>query len=473
MSPPSPPPAAAAFASSRSLAKVTANCALELTSLAAAFYSRSAFLASSRARIAASGSLCDVIVSFLSRSDLGSKRRALLPACLSVHTHMSSKLRRIPTPTVIPLPPPATSITTVSLDYTLPSSLLSSASSTAAGVEVVEVSPRSGGDPTQATLPSSSSSLALVQAAATPQPSSKEERSGTGWRTFLRLVASAIRQQIIPGIVLILAEFLLLALYYWVPGTRVVYDWVAKTKTAWGFGFVAMSSSVFCGIIPWTYLVLSRKVRGRKDILLQFVFYAFYWAEHGCEAEAVYMVQGKIWGTGTDVRTLVIKTACDQFIVTPCWFMWKQSLVFLWKDCGFNCRLFRAALTKRYFKTQLPAVQVTSWMIWIPAAAIIYAMSAPLQIVMNNLVGCLWTLLLGVLSVRKPRIISATDRPRESEGDTAEKRFERFLQVGRERHSQDIALDVFDLASEYKNIDRKPLIEKAHALVDRGRASSF
>lgn len=112
-------------------------------------------------------------------------------------------------------------------------------------VEPSTVEPSRVGDSAESPSTSARPAMAGVSESA----NEKELRSGTGWTTFIRLVISAIRQQAIPGIILICFEFLLLALYYWVPNTKVAYDWIAATKVKWGFGYVALSSSVFCGIV--------------------------------------------------------------------------------------------------------------------------------------------------------------------------------------------------------------------------------
>eukprot|EP00727_Mastigamoeba_balamuthi_P011764 m51a1_g721 hypothetical protein (300) ;mRNA; f:452980-454063 len=217
---------------------------------------------------------------------------------------------------------------------------------------------------------------------------------------FLRLVWDGVRSQAKPGFLLLLFELVLLFLFYYAPVTKPAFKWVADLKTQWGFGFAALSTSLFCGLVPFAYLAATKQVP-RRLLLPNLAFYVLFYAEHGIEVEAVYHLQGVMWGTHTTLRVTVIKTCFDQFVITLVWFLWKQSLVFLWRDCAFNFRRLKASLTRRFFMVQVPAVQASSWMVWIPSAAVIYAMPAQLQLPMNNLVGCFWTLLLGVLARKR------------------------------------------------------------------------
>lgn len=85
---------------------------------------------------------------------------------------------------------------------------------------------------------------------------------------------------------------------------------------------------------------------------------------------------------------------------------------------------------------------------------------------MNNIIGCFWVLLLGVLSVRKPRVITAVDKPAEVDSG---RKFEKWLA---KHETKEVELDVLDLP-EWKHLDRHPLHEMSQSLLSRGRASSF
>jgi hypothetical protein len=79
-----------------------------------------------------------------------------------------------------------------------------------------------------------------------------------------------------------------------------------------------------------------------------------------------------------------------------------QVLCFLWKDGGFSIAAMRAALARRSLWQRTLVVIFSTWVVWIPAVTIIYALPGALQIPLFNLVLCFWCLLMSFLSREAP-----------------------------------------------------------------------
>jgi hypothetical protein len=123
-----------------------------------------------------------------------------------------------------------------------------------------------------------------------------------------------------------------------------------------------------------------------------------YWLEHGMEVDLWFRLQGLIWGEGNDVATIVAKTLTDQSCYSILWAIPFSLVWFRWRDSGFQLRAVVSTVTSRKFWTvDVPQTLIGSWLVWIPAVALIFCLPPTLQIPLFVLVSCFWSLLLQLL----------------------------------------------------------------------------
>jgi hypothetical protein len=123
-----------------------------------------------------------------------------------------------------------------------------------------------------------------------------------------------------------------------------------------------------------------------------------YWLEHGMEVDLWFRLQGLIWGEGNDVATIVAKTLTDQSCYSILWAIPFSLVWFRWRDSGFQFRSIVSTVTSRKFWTvDVPQTLIGSWLVWIPAVALIFCLPPTLQIPLFVLVSCFWSLLLQLL----------------------------------------------------------------------------
>lgn len=208
-------------------------------------------------------------------------------------------------------------------------------------------------------------------------------------------VANAFKVNLVPAIFLqVLAFSIGLSFFFW-SDARPVFDFFANLKTQYGIGYAIVSTSLFGGLVPVLYLILSGKIK--NQIGPQILFYCGIWAFLGGVVDCLYNLQAHWFGTGNDIATIATKTAVDQFIFSALMSCPFLTIAYIWKDEGFQWSRATTHLNKQLFTLKIPTTVITNWIIWLPSVSIIYAMPTPLQVPLFNLVLCFFVLLLSML----------------------------------------------------------------------------
>ncbi len=202
-----------------------------------------------------------------------------------------------------------------------------------------------------------------------------------------------IRANWLPGIVLQSIILIIVVSYYQTESVRGILDRIGELKRQWGFAYAAAATALFGGLIPFLVLLVMGRIR-RGRALPELLFYVAFWCWKGVEVDALYRLQGAMFGQSAACSVIIAKVLVDQFVYNTLWASPTQAVCFLWKDGGFSIRAARQALTTKPLRTRVLEVLVSTWLIWIPAVSFIYMLPSALQIPLFNLVLCFWTLLL-------------------------------------------------------------------------------
>lgn len=214
---------------------------------------------------------------------------------------------------------------------------------------------------------------------------------------LLRPALRGMRANLVPGLVLQAFALLIVVAYFELPHVGVLLDRVGALKQQHGYAFSAISTALFGGLIPYCVLWLSGAIP-RSHAGRELLFYVAFWLWKGVEVDALYRGQAMLLGDGAAWTTVATKTALDQFVYNPLWAAPSQTLFFLWKDRGFSWHRTRASLREDPFWRRTLTVLLSTWVVWTPAVAIIYALPGALQVPLFNVVLCFWCLLLSFLS---------------------------------------------------------------------------
>jgi hypothetical protein len=184
------------------------------------------------------------------------------------------------------------------------------------------------------------------------------------WRPFLLIQSLAVA---------------LAVAYHFSPGVRAACEVVGGWKVSGGLPFAALSGALAGGLLPELAKVLADRslagLRGRSSTI---GFNLVFFACNGIVIDRFYALEAVLFGGHADLRTVVTKTAFDQFVFSPLWLV-LITLIFLWRQRGFSWVAMRPALRRGFYRTRVLPLLIPNWLFWIPMVSVIYALPGPLQ----------------------------------------------------------------------------------------------
>jgi hypothetical protein len=212
-------------------------------------------------------------------------------------------------------------------------------------------------------------------------------------------LAAVFRENRLPCLVLNLLVLALVGSYYAVPQAAALWQAVGDFKLRWSFGFSLVSTIFAAALLP----TLVQGWMGRlpaQGRLKRLALLSLFWGWRGMEIDLFYQIQGWLFGHGNDLRTLLIKVAFDQFVMSPLWFVPTVLIALRWVEFDGSWARTRASLDREFWLRTCPTVMVANWLVWIPALALIYSLPAALQFPLFSGVMCFFILILTLLARR-------------------------------------------------------------------------
>lgn len=196
-----------------------------------------------------------------------------------------------------------------------------------------------------------------------------------------------------PGLVLQCMALGLVLGYYYLPGARAGFESLAHWRTDGGYLFSAIASALCGGLLPFLYLHFTSTNRAAYP-WPHVIFFAAFWAWKGAEVDLLYRTLSMLYGAEPTPAVVVRKVLTDQFVFNVCYAAPVGNLFFGWKDAGFKWSPVLADMRVGgwYGRRVLP-VLIGVWAVWIPVVSCVFALPAPLQIPLFNIVLCFWSLL--------------------------------------------------------------------------------
>ena len=214
------------------------------------------------------------------------------------------------------------------------------------------------------------------------------------WRGGLR----AARANLLPGLVLQALALALVLAYYWHAPTHGIVDRLSALRVDLGLVFSVVSTGFCGGVVPFLYL----RYGPRGGIRLgwrQGAFLTAFWAYKGLEIDLFYRLLAWTVGVKHDVGTVLCKAFLDQFVYCPAFAVPLTVLAYEWSEGGFSTAKVAADIrTPGWYGRRVLPMLLSSLGVWLPAVAIIYTLPTPLQLPLQNVVLCFFTLLLAHLA---------------------------------------------------------------------------
>ena len=210
-------------------------------------------------------------------------------------------------------------------------------------------------------------------------------------------ILAAMRMNLLPGFILWCIGLALVCSYYFWTETRPAFEKVIQWKMQYGYVYSALSTAFFGGVIPYFYLRWS----GTERIGLHWghgVLFISYWALRGLDVDAFYRLQAWFFGSDNHWQTIVKKVLVDQFVYCILWASPVTAFFYEWKEADFSLSQWRRQWNSSSLLDKIIVFMVSTWIVWIPATAIVYSLPLPLQIPLFNLTLCFFVLLVSVFS---------------------------------------------------------------------------
>ncbi len=200
----------------------------------------------------------------------------------------------------------------------------------------------------------------------------------------------------VPGLVLQAVALVLVAGYYYSPQVHELLGLLAAARERAGASFAIVSTGLCGGVFPFLYLRFSgREAPGSGYSWAQGTALTAFWAYKGLEVAIWYSIQAHVVGSGHSPGTIAIKVFLDQLVYCPAFAVPITAAVYQWVDSRFDGAALVADLRAgRWYRRKVLAVLISNLGVWLPTVAIIYALPLPLQLPLQNLILCFYTLVV-------------------------------------------------------------------------------
>jgi hypothetical protein len=220
---------------------------------------------------------------------------------------------------------------------------------------------------------------------------------------LLSRVREAVRQNLRPGLVLWSAALAVLALYYGSEAGRAALESWMQLKVRFGALYSFVAGGIFAGLLPRVVMRATGVHRG--PFWPEAVFGALFWGYKAVEVDFFYRLQSRMFGDGTDLGTIVVKSAVDQGVYSALWAVPTITIVYACKDAGWQPARIRERLDRQFFRLELPSVLIGNAMVWTPTVMMVYLLPPPLQLPVSNFVASFWVLVLVLLVQRRTAVV--------------------------------------------------------------------
>jgi len=219
------------------------------------------------------------------------------------------------------------------------------------------------------------------------------------WRAGLR----GARANLLPGLVIWAITLTLVTSYLFSAGLRELLEAYTGLRRAHPFLTASVSTMIFAALIPAAYHFVRRKAP-EPGVGRRLAWLTVFWAYKGLEIEVWFQLLAWLVGTDNSWDTVLIKTTLDQFVFCPFLAIPVTWAAYAWPETGFNARTVLARITapRWYFREVLP-ILIANFGVWAPAIALVYLLPTPLQLPVQNLILCFFTLMLAHMAREQAR----------------------------------------------------------------------
>ncbi|MFY9925802.1 MAG: hypothetical protein WAK51_15090 [Opitutaceae bacterium] len=217
--------------------------------------------------------------------------------------------------------------------------------------------------------------------------------SSAPWQSGIR----GARANLFAGLVLQLMAVALVLGFYNLDWVHSGLERLVEVRRAMGLAFGVLSTGLCGGILPFLYLRFGRRDESTNPRYswLQGAGLTAFWAYKGIEVDFWYRIQAHVVGLGHDPATVAIKVVLDQFVYCPVLAVPVTAAIYQAVDSRYDWKgLLRDVREPHWYRRRVLPVLLSNLGVWVPAVAIIYTLPTPLQLPLQNIILCFFTLVV-------------------------------------------------------------------------------
>ena len=214
---------------------------------------------------------------------------------------------------------------------------------------------------------------------------------------------TALRENLIPGLLLQLLMALMAAAYFLNPDARDAFEKLTLLRSHWGLLFSFVGTSAASAVLPeFLRLLFPGKPSTNSSTLGQRLLFAVpFWGLIGMQVDLFYRLQYALFGPSDTALVITRKVLVDAFLYCPLLAIPQAVCVFLWRDHGFTLHGFRGHHPVAFYALRIFPVLMANWMVWIPLVSIIYSLPAALGIAFFIVAQSFWVMVFTTLSAKR------------------------------------------------------------------------
>lgn len=237
-----------------------------------------------------------------------------------------------------------------------------------------------------------------------------------GWpvlATACRAGFQSVRERWRAVVTLWSAAALVVVLYYLLPGVSALLEPVGRWQRANGWLASLSICAVFCGLIPYAVYRIRRE-SGKRSPLVVAMAQSVWCGLCGVLCGWFFSVQGRWFGCGHDLATVLRKMVVDQFgwsvlVIVPA-----NAVFYAVLSGGWRMKDERVPLRVFLSRVYLPNL-LMNWIVGIPSNCAVYAFPMDLQIPVLGLMSSAWAVICTGLGAHSGRAIRASSSQSVSE----------------------------------------------------------
>ena len=207
------------------------------------------------------------------------------------------------------------------------------------------------------------------------------------------------RANLVPGLVLQAFALTLVLGYYFAPGVAEALKDFEEFRFRVGIPYSVASTAFFGGLIPWLYIKANPATRNRYNVK-QGVGLLAFWAYKGLELHLLYTGLAALFGHDNSLATIAKKVVFDQTLYGPLLAAPGMWLAYKWVEGHLAVSPVIASVRQPgWFLRELLPVIIANLGVWLPTVTIVYTLPTVLQLPLENLVLCFFTLVLAHMSL--------------------------------------------------------------------------